>query len=144
MNKEQSNLKPIHDILMTPLQVARYTGLSVRTLANKRSLGSGPTYCKAGKITYWKSDVDAWLDQHRAKSSNQLRVQRALNSVACKSDELESRKGLGEMTRVADAPFSEMKATLSRLHPTEASWALQNLLRCEGVVRRLIRQYRAP
>ena len=133
--------KPVNDISMTPAQVAKYTGLSIRTLANKRSNGSGPPFCKLGKILYWKSDVDRWVDAHRAQSCTQARAQQAI-TAARKRDELKPREGLGEMTRVADAPFSEMKAVLTCLHPTEANWALQNLLRCESIVRQQIKTNR--
>jgi predicted DNA-binding transcriptional regulator AlpA len=133
--------KAFNDIAMTPAQVAKYTGLSVRTLANKRSNGSGPPFCKLGKILYWKSDVDRWVDAHRAQSCTQARAQQAITATR-KRDELKPREGLGELTRVADAPFSEMKAVLTCLHPTEANWALQNLLRCESIVRQQIKTNR--
>lgn len=41
---------------------ALYCGLTKGTLANMRSLGSGPKFYKRGKpIWYFKHDLDAWL-----------------------------------------------------------------------------------
>ena len=38
-----------------------YSGLSEKTLAMKRSAGTGPKYIKKGKVFYFRTDVDEWL-----------------------------------------------------------------------------------
>lgn len=40
---------------------ANYLGLSPRTLANKRSDGSGPPFVRLGRIFYFQTDLDEWL-----------------------------------------------------------------------------------
>jgi len=48
---------------------ADYLGLSQKTLAMKRSDGSGPKYIKRGRIFYFKEDLDEWLMQAGKRSS---------------------------------------------------------------------------
>lgn len=38
-----------------------YLGLSVKTLAMKRSLGTGPKFIRQGRIFYYKDDLDEWI-----------------------------------------------------------------------------------
>jgi hypothetical protein len=42
---------------------ARYLGLSEKTLAMMRWKGTGPEYIKKGKIFYFRSALDLWLQQ---------------------------------------------------------------------------------
>lgn len=51
---------------MTPIEVADYLSISVRTLAKWRSIGSpNIPYIKVGRcIRYKKSDLEAYLDEH--------------------------------------------------------------------------------
>ena len=54
---------------------ALYLGLEEKTLAMKRSDGTGPTFIKRGRIFYFKEDLDAWINEcTRAKSTAQLRA----------------------------------------------------------------------
>lgn len=46
---------------MDTKNTAIYTGQKEKTLAQKRSDGTGPPFIKAGKIWYYKEDVDEWL-----------------------------------------------------------------------------------
>lgn len=57
------------DPLLTPAQVGLDLGLSVRTLANKRSnperYGPGPRYVKVGRLVrYQRSAIDRWIEQN--------------------------------------------------------------------------------
>jgi len=53
---------------------ALYLGLEEKTLAMKRSDGTGPSFIKRGRIFYFKEDLDAWINEgKRAKSTSQLR-----------------------------------------------------------------------
>jgi predicted DNA-binding transcriptional regulator AlpA len=49
---------------LTPPQVAERTGFSVSTLANWRSLSTGPAWIKVGtRIRYDEAVVSAWMEQ---------------------------------------------------------------------------------
>lgn len=54
---------------------ALYLGLEEKTLAMKRSDGTGPCFIKRGRIFYFKEDLDAWINEcSRARSTAQLRA----------------------------------------------------------------------
>ncbi|MDR0379992.1 MAG: helix-turn-helix domain-containing protein [Candidatus Accumulibacter sp.] len=53
---------------------ATYLGLSVKTLAIKRSHGTGPKFVKQGRVFYFVKDLDAWLNQGAATSTAQARL----------------------------------------------------------------------
>jgi len=54
---------------------ALYLGLEEKTLAMKRSDGTGPCFIKRGRIFYFQDDLDAWINEcSRAKSTAQLRA----------------------------------------------------------------------
>jgi len=59
---------------MTSAQAARYLGLAVKTLAAKRSTGTGPHFVKRGRIFYFKDDLDEWLRAGRAGSTSEARL----------------------------------------------------------------------
>ncbi len=49
--------------------------LEEKTLAMKRSDGTGPCFIKRGRIFYFKEDLDAWINEcSRARSTAQLRA----------------------------------------------------------------------
>ncbi|MDD2324616.1 MAG: helix-turn-helix domain-containing protein [Alphaproteobacteria bacterium] len=62
---------------MTPetfrhVPAAHYIGIAPSTLGKMRSRGDGPAYIKAGKaVVYRKTDLDAWLEQNRRRSTSQ-------------------------------------------------------------------------
>jgi hypothetical protein len=54
---------------------ARYLGLSVKTLATMRSLGTGPRFLKRGRVFYFREDLDAWMAKSpRVNSTAQARL----------------------------------------------------------------------
>ena len=54
---------------------ARYIGLSPKTLAMMRTVGSGPKFIKRGRIFYYLDDLEAWLtEQPRVRSTSQARI----------------------------------------------------------------------
>lgn len=57
------------DLLMTPEEVAAYTGMSVQALAMMRHRRQGPSYTRPTSRTmlYRKRDVDAWVDEGRVR-----------------------------------------------------------------------------
>lgn len=67
------------EITMTPdgrmdaKNAARYCGLSDKTLAMKRCDGTGPVFVKAGRISYYRADLDKWLQGLRVGSTAQAR-----------------------------------------------------------------------
>lgn len=61
---------------LTPDEVAtRYRGtVSIRTLANWRSMRIGPKFFKIGKtILYEEGDLDAWDDRNTVKCTSMIR-----------------------------------------------------------------------
>ena len=50
---------------MDTKNAASYLGLSVKTLAMMRCNGAGPDFVKRGRVFYFKSDLDDWLQQGR-------------------------------------------------------------------------------
>lgn len=44
------------------VNAAEYLGLSVKTLAMMRSEGRGPMFVKRGRVFYFKSDLDHWIE----------------------------------------------------------------------------------
>jgi len=50
---------------------AKYCGLAAKTMAIKRSNGTGPRYVKVGRVFYYLSDLDAWLAENRVASTAQ-------------------------------------------------------------------------
>lgn len=59
MNKEQKT-QPEY---VTARQAAEFIGLAAQTLANKRSMGLPPAYCKIGKaIRYSTSDLIKFME----------------------------------------------------------------------------------
>lgn len=60
--------------LVAPDDVAEYVGVSSKTLAQWRYLGSGPRFVKAGRcVRYRWSDVEAWLAARSLENTAPLR-----------------------------------------------------------------------
>ena len=52
-----------------------YLGLSLKTLAMMRSNGTGPQFIKRGRIFYYRSDLDEWLNRGgKSVSTAQQRI----------------------------------------------------------------------
>ncbi|WP_420838544.1 helix-turn-helix domain-containing protein [Corynebacterium hadale] len=50
---------------MSTADAAAFVGLSMKTLANLRSEGSGPPFTKVrGKVIYRTQDLEDWIDSH--------------------------------------------------------------------------------
>ena len=47
---------------MDTKNTSSYTGLSEKTLAMKRCNGKGPKFVKRGRIFYFQTDVDDWMN----------------------------------------------------------------------------------
>jgi excisionase family DNA binding protein len=57
------------DRLMTPVEVARFLGLPLRTIYRWRSRGEGPIGYRVGRhVRYRTRDVEQWLEHHRDAS----------------------------------------------------------------------------
>ena len=71
---ETVSVKMYPDGRLDTRNAALYLGLEEKTLAMKRSEGTGPSFIKRGRIFYFKDDLDAWINEcTRAKSTAQLR-----------------------------------------------------------------------
>ena len=66
--KLQTAVNP-DDLLMTPEEVAAYTGLSVQALAMMRHRRQGPSFTRPTPRTmlYRKRDIDAWVNEGRVE-----------------------------------------------------------------------------
>jgi hypothetical protein len=72
---ETVSVKMYPDGRMDTRNAALYLGLEEKTLAMKRSDGTGPSFIKRGRIFYFKEDLDAWINEaKKAKSTAQLHV----------------------------------------------------------------------
>ncbi|MDR2166073.1 MAG: helix-turn-helix domain-containing protein [Zoogloeaceae bacterium] len=58
---------------MDAKNAAAYCGLSVKTLAMKRSSGTGPKFIKIGRVFYRREHLDEWMEKHGAASTAQAR-----------------------------------------------------------------------
>jgi predicted DNA-binding transcriptional regulator AlpA len=62
---EQNTLTPVHQqTSLTPIQAAKYLGVSEGVLRLWRSKGEGPRHFKAGEklIRYRRIDLDSWIE----------------------------------------------------------------------------------
>lgn len=72
---ETISVKMYPDSRLDVKNASLYLGLEEKTLAMKRSDGTGPSFIKRGRIFYFKDDLDAWINEcTRAKSTAQLRA----------------------------------------------------------------------
>jgi hypothetical protein len=73
-NLQTPSVFVLPDGRMTPKDAATYCGLSVKTLAIKRSQGVGPQFIKRGRVFYYKNDLDKWLTGGKVGSTAQARL----------------------------------------------------------------------
>ncbi len=69
---EQNALAPVHEqAALTPVQAARYLGVSKDVLRLWRPQGKGPRHFKAGEklIRYRRIDLDAWIEARLSASA---------------------------------------------------------------------------
>jgi excisionase family DNA binding protein len=53
-------------------EAAKYVGLSVRTLQEKRRTGEGPVYLKLGsRVRYRRRALDVWLDSKERRRTSE-------------------------------------------------------------------------
>lgn len=72
---EMVSVRMYPDGRMDTKNAALYLGLEEKTLAMKRSDGTGPSFIKRGRIFYFKEDLESWINEcKRAKSTAQLRA----------------------------------------------------------------------
>lgn len=89
---------------MDTRNAALYLGLEEKTLAMKRSDGTGPPFIKRGRVFYFKEDLDDWINQcDRATSTGQLRtIRKSRQSRVSVShhveEEIDREKGRGTNT----------------------------------------------
>lgn len=58
----QIEVTVLPDGRMDRKNAAKYTGLSVKTLAMYAVSGKGPKFVKRGRVWYRKDDLDSWLN----------------------------------------------------------------------------------
>ncbi len=83
MSQHQEEFRMYPDGRMTAASAAAYVGLSAKTLAQKRCQGTGPRFVKRGRIFYYKTDLDEWLQNGRATSTAQARSRRLHHDRVC-------------------------------------------------------------
>lgn len=62
MNGIEKPIEAYKDGRMNTCNTSKYTGLSDKTLAMMRCNGTGPKFIKRGRVFYFQSDVDAWMN----------------------------------------------------------------------------------
>ena len=73
MDIESAKVIVLPDGRMNSTNASRYLGLAEKTLAMMRCEGSGPKFIKKGRIFYFKSDLDEWINEGgRVSSTAQL------------------------------------------------------------------------
>jgi hypothetical protein len=75
--KHEGDLASLPDGRMIARDAAAYLGLSVKTLAMKRCAGTGPPFVKAGRVFYFRADLDQWLRSRRVNSTAEARQRAA-------------------------------------------------------------------
>ena len=77
MKTHNKDITILPDGRMDAKNAASYLGLSDKTLAMKRCSGTGPKFIKRGRIFYYKTDLDEWLEKlGRVTSTTQARTSR--------------------------------------------------------------------
>lgn len=75
MKTKEKDITILPDGRMDAKNAASYLGLSDKTLAMKRCSGTGPKFIKRGRIFYYKTDLDEWLERlGRVTSTTQART----------------------------------------------------------------------
>lgn len=65
----QKGITMYPDGRMRAEDAALYLGINSKALAQHRTRGTGPLFVKVGRIFYFKSDLDNWLNDHRKKQT---------------------------------------------------------------------------
>jgi len=58
----------------TPKDVEQFFGIPSKTLAQMRWKGTGPKYCKRGRVIYFFKDVEEWLRQSEVKTLDSVKM----------------------------------------------------------------------
>jgi hypothetical protein len=78
MNKYSKEVLFFPDGRLDTLNACNYLGLSIKTMAMMRTYGTGPKFIKRGRVFYYKSDLDAWLNANgKAISTSQARLSKS-------------------------------------------------------------------
>ena len=66
--------------LLSTKQVAKYYGVSPRTLEAWRITGQGPQFCKIGKLVrYDQSAIDAWANSNQRNNTSATNTTKITN-----------------------------------------------------------------
>jgi excisionase family DNA binding protein len=78
--------------LLSQKEAARKLGLSTRTLERHRVSGTGPRFCRLGRlIRYRQSDIEAWVARSLRMSTAEEPKMRPADKVAPQSTAIGSR-----------------------------------------------------
>ena len=71
MNKQIKSIEVVTypDGRMDTFNTSKYSGLSNKTLAMMRCSGNGPKFMKRGRIFYFQSDIDDWMNANGLMTS---------------------------------------------------------------------------
>ena len=71
MNKQIKSIEVVTypDGRMDTFNTSKYSGLSNKTLAMMRCSGNGPKFMKRGRIFYFQSDIDDWMNANGRMTS---------------------------------------------------------------------------
>lgn len=69
------DIKMLPDGRMDTKNAALYLGFDEGTMANWRVTGGGPSFIKpGGKVFYYRSDLDSWLNRRRGETTAKMRL----------------------------------------------------------------------
>ena len=69
MNVEPDSFNVLPDGRMDTSAAAKYLRISKKTLATRRSRGTGPVFTKPGRVFYFKDDLDEFLSRRKESTS---------------------------------------------------------------------------
>lgn len=65
------NIHVFPDGRINTLNASKYLGLSTKTLAMLRCKGTGPRFVKLGRVFYFLTDLDEWINKGAALTTAQ-------------------------------------------------------------------------
>ena len=70
-NEQRPPINIFPDGRIDTTSASRYLGLSTKTLAMLRCKGTGPRFIKRGRVFYFLTDLDEWINKGAALSTAQ-------------------------------------------------------------------------
>jgi hypothetical protein len=103
---------------------AIYMGLTEKTLAMQRCEGTGPKFVKRGRVFYFQSDVDVWINAAgRHNSTAQAKHRARADTVSSSCDEAQSRCATALPVEIAGIPSRVTKCETDTSKEIQQNWS---------------------